>query len=152
MPSVFEQAIRTGLSAIRSNAGSPITYMQTSTGVSITIDDAVQGRTRKDNISVGGAEQVVETADFLVKVERFEALGDTDIPEPGDLITRVIDGVTYTWTVEARDFGETAWDWSDTSRDTYRIRTRKDGDGAYEVSQPSGFDLSGNELRAAPHG
>jgi len=40
--------------------------------------------------------------------------------------------------------GETEWDWSDNAKSQFVIHTRKDG--AYEVSQPTGFDLSGNEL------
>jgi len=142
MPSHFETAIKAGLTAIRAIAGSPVTYTQGAT--TLTIDQAVQASTQKLPIEVGGNEQVVEVADWLIKVTDMAGI----TPASGDIITRVIDGSTYTWTVETRELGETEWDWSDTSRSTYRIRSRKDGASAYEVSEPTGFDLAGNELRS----
>jgi len=96
-------------------------------------------------IDVGGAEQVVEISDWLIRVSDLAGL----TPASGDIIVRVIDGTTYTWSVETRELGETEWDWSDTARTTYRIRARKDGASAYEVSEPTGFDLAGNELRTS---
>ncbi len=94
---------------------------------------------------MGGTEQIVEMCDWLIPVSALSALNDT--PDPADTIARVIDGKTYTWTVEHRELGQSHWDWSDTSRTQYRIRTRKDGAAAYEVSNPTGFDISGNEIR-----
>ena len=143
MSSFFEKGIQACLQGVRSVAGSPVTYAQDST--TLTIDKAVQGMTSKDTIDIGETEQVVEVADWLIKVTDLAGL----TPSAGDIITRVIDGTTYTWTVEARELGETPWDWCDTSRTTYRIRSRKDGASAYEVSEPTGFDLAGNELRAS---
>lgn len=131
------------MTAVRTLCGSPVTYTQGAT--TLTISQAVQGNTLKSTIEVGSAEQVVEIADWLIRVTDMAAL----TPASGDIIVRVIDGTTYTWTVEARDYGATEWDWSDTSRTTYRIRSRKDGESAYEVSEPTGFDLAGNELRSA---
>jgi len=146
MPSYtsVENALQAGMAALRTMSGVPVTY--TSGATVLSISNAVQGDTRKGTIEVGGDEQVVEIADWLIAVKDFESLGST--PNEGDTIARVISGTTYTWTVEHRDMGETHWDWSDTSRTQYRIRTRKDGAGAYEISQPTGFDLGGNELRA----
>ena len=141
MPSHFETAIKAGLTAVRTIAGSPVTYAQGAT--TLTIDNAVQGATMKLPIEVGGSEQVVEISDWLIKVSDLAGL----TPASGDIITRVIDGTTYTWSVETRELGETEWDWSDTSRSTYRIRARKEGASAYEVSKPTGFDLAGNELK-----
>jgi len=45
------------------------------------------------------------------------------------------------------DMGLSHWDWSDTGRTQYRIRTRADGATAYTVVKPNGFDLSGTEMR-----
>jgi hypothetical protein len=59
----------------------------------------------------------------------------------------VIDGTTHTYTVENMDMGLSHWDWSDTGRTQYRIRTRADGATAYTVVKPNGFDLSGTEMR-----
>lgn len=143
MSSHMEKALQACMTAVRKVQGSPVTYAQGET--TLTISNAVQGRTLKDTIDIGETEQVVEIADWLIKVTDLVNL----TPASGDIITRVIDGTTYTWTVEARDLGETPWDWSDTSRTTYRIRSRKDGDSAYEVSEPTGFDLQGVELRAS---
>jgi len=136
----FETALQAGMNAIRTVAGAPITYAQG--GFTLTISNAVQGRTLKTTIEVGEEEQIVEVADWLIEVVDLAGI----IPAAGDIITRVIDGSTYVWTVETRGMGETEWDWSDTSRTTYRIRTRKDGASAYEVSNPTGYDLAGNEL------
>ena len=61
--------------------------------------------------------------------------------------TRNIGGTDYVFTVEAMTIGEVAWDWSDVAKSQYDITTRKDGSAAYEVSEPTGFDISGNELR-----
>jgi len=141
--SAFESAIQAGMAAARLVAGASVTYSRDST--TITIADAVQGETRKGIIDVGGAEQIVEMCDWLIEVSALATLNDT--PNPEDTISRVIDGTTYTWTVEHRELGQSHWDWSDTSRTQYRIRTRKDGAAAYEVSTPTGFDISGNELR-----
>jgi hypothetical protein len=143
MPSFFETAISAGLTALRGIAGSPVTYTQGAT--TLTISNAVQGATMKLPIDVGGAEQVVEISDWLIRVSDLAGL----TPASGDIIVRVIDGTTYTWSVETRELGETEWDWSDTARTTYRIRARKDGASAYEVSEPTGFDLAGNELRTS---
>jgi hypothetical protein len=142
MSSHFETALQAAMTGIRTITGSPVTYTQGAT--TLTITNAVQGSTMKGTIDVGGAEQIVEMADWLIEVIDMAGL----TPASGDIIVRVIDGTTYTWSVEARDMGETEWDWSDTSRTTYRIRSRKDGAAAYEVSEPTGFDLAGNELRA----
>ena len=141
MSSPLEFALQAGMSATRVLAGASVSYTQGAT--TLTIDQAVQGQTGKATIEVGEAEQVVEIADWLIKVSDMSGL----TPAGGDIIVRVVDGTTFTWTVEARNIGETECDWSDTSRTTYRIRTRKDGAAAYEVSKPTGFDLAGNELR-----
>jgi hypothetical protein len=137
--SPFERAIKTGLRVTRRTQGVAITYRRNSTNVKVR--HALQGRTDKLTIDVGGDEQVVETQDWYIAVEDIASLGT---PQRGDLIIRKIDGVTYTFSVECPTIGEMEWDWSDTAKSQYIIRTRKDG--AYEVSQPTGFDISGNEL------
>ena len=141
--SVLENAIQAGLTAARSVAGAAVTYSRT--GTSITVSNAVQGETRKGVIDVGGSEQIVEMCDWLIEVAALADLSDT--PDPGDTIARVINGTTYTWTVEHRELGQSHFDWSDTARTQYRIRTRKDGAAAYEINQRSGWDISGNEIR-----
>jgi len=142
MSSPLETAVQAGLDAVRKVHGASVTYSRGETD--LTVAQAVQGRTGKITIDVGGAEQVVEAADWLIKVSDLSPLAP---PQPGDTITRVVEGETYIWTVEILDLSEAAWDWSDTSRTTYRIRSRKDGAAAYEVSVPTGFDLAGNELK-----
>jgi len=144
MPTPLENAVIANLNAVRKVHGASVTYSRDST--SLTVSQAVQGSTGKTTIDVGGTEQVVEVADFIIKVSD---LGDLAPPQNGDLIVRVIGDDSYTWTVEPLSAGETAWDWSDTARTTYRIRTRKDGADAYEVSETSGFDLAGDELKHA---
>ena len=140
---VLENAIGVMLDATRSIHGAEVTYARG--GTSATIKDAVQGATLKDVIDMGGPEILVETTDFLIKVDRLSALFGP--PEPGDIITRIIGDTTMTWTVETRRLATTPWDWSDTARTTYRITCRKDGDAAFEVSVPTGFDLAGDEVR-----
>ena len=142
MTTPLEKAVQVSLKAVRKVAGTPVTYSRGET--TLTISQAVQGRTSKVNIDIGGAEQVIEAADWRIKVTDLSSLAP---PEAGDLIVRTVEGVTYTWTVETLDFGEVEWDWSDTARTAYRIHTRKDGVSAYEISNPTGFDLSGVELK-----
>jgi len=144
MSTPLEKAVQISLKAVRRVAGAPVTYSRDAT--TLTISQAVQGRTSKVNIDIGGAEQVVEAADWLIKVTDLSTLAP---PEAGDIIVRTVEGVTYTWTVETLEMGEVEWDWSDTARTAYRIHTRKDGASAYEVSEPTGFDLSGAELKPA---
>ena len=141
--SVLEKAIQAGLTAARSVAGAVVTYARDST--SITVSKAVQGETRKGVIDIGGSEHIVEMCDWLIDVSSLSGLGDT--PDPGDIIARDIGDVTYTWTVEHRELGQSHFDWTDTTRTQYRIRTRKDGADAYEINRRSGFDISGNEIR-----
>tara|TARA_B100000519_G_C14187336_1_gene411405 strand:+ start:420 stop:857 length:438 start_codon:yes stop_codon:yes gene_type:complete len=140
----LENAVKAGMNAVRRIHGAPITYSRDST--TLTVSRAIQGRTFKTTIDVGEKEQVVEAADFIIKVID---LGNLAPPQKGDIIVRTVEGQTYTWTVETLSIGESPWDWSDTARTFYRIRTRKDGADAYEVSEPSGFDLAGDELKHA---
>ena len=142
MSTPLEKAVQASLTAVRRIHGAPVTYSRGAT--TLTISRAVQGRTGKVTIEVGGAEQVVEVADWIIKVTDLASLYP---PENGDVIVRTVEGATYTWTMEPMSIGETSWDWSDTSRTTVRIRSRKDGADAYEVSNPTGFDLAGNELK-----
>jgi hypothetical protein len=142
MTTPLEKAVQVSLKAVRKVAGAPVTYSRGET--TLTISQAVQGRTSKVNIDIGGAEQVVEAADWLIKVTDLSSLAP---PEAGDLIVRTVEFVSYTWTVETLEMGEVEWDWSDTARTAYRIHTRKDGVSAYEISEPTGFDLSGAELK-----
>jgi len=88
---------------------------------------------------------VVEACDWLMSVASY-TLGT---PAVGDIISRTVNGVSYTWTVECPAMGIPPFDWSDTARTTYRIHARKDGAAAFEVITPNGFDVSGNEMRYA---
>ena len=142
---ILDAALKAGFSAARTIAGVSISYVRGAT--TLTVSHAVQGETIKGVIDVGGSEQVVELCDWLISVDALAALNDT--PAPGDVITRTIAGKSYVWTVEHRELGSTHWDWSDPARTQYRIRTRKDGAAAYEVSQPTGFDLAGVEVTAS---
>lgn len=140
--SPFERALSTGLRVTRNAVGVPVTYLRGAT--SLTISNAVQGYTSKQSIDVGGTEQVVETIEWNIGVNELSALGP---PESGDIITRVVQGVSHVFSVECLSLGETAWDWSDPGRTQYKISSRKDGASAFEVSEPTGFDLAGGELR-----
>ena len=142
--SPHEQALNVALAATRQFHGVPITYARGATV--LTIDRALQGETLKGTIEVGGTEQVVELQEWYVSVPDLLPLAESE-PKLGDIITRIIDGVSYVFTVEAMFTGQSHWDWSDTGKTQYLIRTRKDGEKAYEVSKPSGFDISGNEIR-----
>ena len=142
MASALESAITAGLKMIRRTAG--VTVTVTRGGSSITIADAVQGQSQKVIIDEN-AETVVEACDWLMSVAGY-TLG---APAVGDIISRTVGGVSYTWTVECPTMGVPAFDWSDTARTTYRIHARKDGGSAFEVVTPNGFDLAGNEMRYA---
>lgn len=139
--SAHERALKVGMRASRHIAGASVTYTRAST--SITISKAIQGELRYGTIGNAGAEVVVELVDWLIDATAL-TLGD---PAIGDTIARVIDGTTHTYTVENMDMGLSHWDWSDTGRTQYRIRTRADGATAYTVVKPNGFDLSGTEIR-----
>ena len=141
--SPHERALNYGLSVTRNSFGVPVTYTRGAT--TLTISSALQGETLKGAIDVSGTEQIVELQDWLLAVSD---LGSLWPPTPGDLITRNIDGTDNTFTVEYRQAGESLWDWSDTGKTQVRLRTRKDGASAFEVSEPTGFDISGNEIRA----
>jgi len=138
----FESAIAAGLKMIRRTAGVAVTVTRGAT--TITISDAVQGQSQKQIIDEN-AESVVEAVDWLISVAAY-TFGQ---PQIGDIITRNINGTAYTWTVESPGMGVSCFDWSDTQRTTYRIRTRKDGAAAFELVTPNGFDLSGLEMRYA---
>ena len=138
--SLFESAITAGLQISRQAAGVPVTV--TRGGTTITVAQAIQGETQKVPLA-DNSEITVDAADWLIPVAAY-TLGQ---PQNGDIITRRIDGTAYTYTVETPDYGQQAWDWSDTAKTTYRIRTRKDGGSAYDVSKPNGFDLAGSEMR-----
>lgn len=140
--SPHERAVRTGLNTARRYGGVPVTYSRGAT--TLTVNNALQSTTVKANIEVGGEEQVVETQLWLIAVNDLASLGT---PEVGDIIARNIQGTVYSFTVETLDFGDVAWDWTDTGKTQFAINTRKDGASAYEVSEPNGFDLQGNELR-----
>ena len=142
MASALESAIGAGLKMIRRTAGVSVTVTR---GASVvTIADAVQGQSQKVVVDET-SETVVEACDWLVSVASY-TLGT---PAVGDIISRTVNGVSYTWTVECPAMGIPPFDWSDTSRTTYRIHARKDGAAAFEVITPNGFDVSGNEMRYA---
>ena len=141
-----EHALSIGLEVTRNLTGSPVTYSRSAT--SLTVADAVQGDSLKRSIEVGGSEQVVEVVEWFIDSAALSALTPVT-PERGDTIARVVDGTTHTYTVEDLDLGIPMWDWSDTGKTQFVIRTRKDGASAYEVVTPSGFDLAGNEMRPA---
>jgi len=136
-----EKQIESLLRVHRRNFGTEVVYSRGATD--LTISSAIQGSTKKANIDVGDEEQVVETIEWLIGVEDLSPVGP---PQFGDTITRIIEGTSYVFKVTALYMGESPWDWSDRARSQYRINTRKDGANAFEVSEPTGFDLEGNEL------
>jgi len=139
MPTALERAIAAGLALSRGVAGDSITITR---GASTITATAVQGQTQKLVIDEN-SESTVDAVDWLIPVTAY-TLG---VPAIGDIITRNLNGTTYTYTVEALQFGQQAWDWSDTGKTQYRVRTRKDGGAAFDVVTPNGFDVSGNEMR-----
>jgi hypothetical protein len=142
MASAFERAITAGLRASRLMSGVSVTVTRGAT--TITVSDAVQGVTQKQSRGEE-SEITVDAADWFISVVAY-TLGT---PANGDIIVRVIDGVSYTYSVETPDYSTQCWDWSDTAKTQYRIHSRKDGSSAFDVSKPNGFDLSGNEIRYA---
>ena len=142
LPTAFEHAVGVTLEGIRSIAGDRIRYTHGNSGGSYDINGAVQGDTQKGTIEVGGAETICELSEFLIRVDQFR-----ELPKQGDRIERTIGQTTHVWSVEARFTGEAVFDWSDYARTTIRVRCRKEGEKAFEVSNPSGFDLAGNEIR-----
>lgn len=138
--SAFERAITAGLNSSRLMAGSPVTITRGAT--TITVSRAVQGQTSKISLS-DESEATVDAADWFIAASDY-TLGT---PTIGDLIVRIIDGTTYTYTVESPAIGMQCWDWSDTAKTQYRIHSRKDGASAFDVSTPNGFDISGVEMR-----
>ena len=139
--SPHERALKAGLAASRHCAGASVTYTRGATV--LTISRAIEGTTRFGTMGHVGQETVVELVDWLINAAAL-TIGE---PAIGDIISRSIDGTTYAYTVEQLEIGLSHWDWSDTGRTQYRIRTRKDGAAAFIVSTPNGFDISGNEIR-----
>lgn len=137
----FEAALQAGMSAARIVAGDSVTY---SRGAStVTVSDAIQTSTRFEVLDGSGLTAVVEAVEWLIAVVNLP-LGE---PQAGDIITRNIGGVNHVYTVEHPGEGVNLFEYSDTSRTQYRIRTREDGIAAYTVTKANGFDLAGNEIR-----
>ena len=137
----FESALQAGMAAQRLLAGDAVTVSRGAT--TITVSDAIQTSTRFEVLDGSGLAAVVEAVEWLIDVNAY-TLGE---PAIGDLIARVIDGTTYTYTVEHPGQGINVFEYSDTSRTQYRIRSREDGATAYTVTKPNGFDISGTEIR-----
>lgn len=139
--SPHELALRAGLRASRQFAGVAVTYSRDASSLSIL--KAIQGTTRYATLSHTGTEIVVELVDWLID-EVALTLGT---PEIGDTITRVLDDASYVYTVEQPEMGLSHWDWSDTGRTQYRIRTRKTSPAPVIDSKPNGYDIRGEEIR-----
>ena len=137
--SLFERTVKLGLQLTRNVTGASVIYQRGAT--SLTISNAIQGYSSKQPIEVGGAEQVVEVQHWHIAVIDLAGLAP---PQRGDLIIRYIDRVPHIFSVETLNLGEVEWDWADNAKSTYDITTRRDG--AYDISEPTGFDLSGNEI------
>lgn len=137
----FESALQAGMATIRAVAGGPVTATRGAT--TITVSNAVQTKTNFEVLEGSGLAAVVESVEWLVKVSDW-TLGE---PALGDVIVRKIGSTSYTYTVECPGQGVNHFEYSDTSRTQYRIRTREDGATAYTVTKPNGFDLAGNEIR-----
>ena len=141
MATPFELALQAGMSAARCLAGDSVTY---SRGASTaTVSNAVQTKTEFEVLDGSGVAAVVEAVEWLV------AVADLPFGEPqvGDTITRVVGGTSHTYTVEHPGQGVSHFEYTDTGRTQFRIRTREDGLTAFTVTKPNGFDLSGNEIR-----
>lgn len=140
--SFIDHAVKTALDHTRFMNRCTITYSRDAT--TLTLTNASQGHSQKGTIEVGGQEQVVEIQEWMIGVADLAALGQ---PQAGDIIVRTIDGTSMTFTVECLQMGTPVWDYTDNTRSEFRIMARKDGASAFEVSEPTGFDLQGNEMR-----
>ena len=141
--SPFERALARGLDITRKTQGVEITYSRGSTV--LTISKAIQGYSRKREIEVGDEEILVEYQQWHIAVADLAPLG---LPQVGDNITRYsdADGITRTFSVQPLELGESHFDWADIGRTQFNIETRLAGPQAFEVINPTGFDLSGNEM------
>ena len=141
--SPFERALQTGLDATRYTHGVEIIYKRGDT--SRTISKAIQGYSRKREIEVGDEEILVEYQQWHIAVADLAAFGR---PQVGDKVVRYSgpDASFRSFSVEQLDLSESAYDWADIGRTHYLIETRLDGPDAFEIINPSGFDISGNEL------
>lgn len=142
--SPHELALKAGLAVSRRFAGVSVTYTRGAT--TVTVNKAIQADIEYATLSQDGSESVVEVIPWLIDVASLVGLFP---PQQGDTIVRTIDDTDHTYTVENLSIGQSHWDYSDTGRTQVRIRTRLDGAAAYEITKPSGFDLSGNEMRYA---
>lgn len=139
MPTALERAITAGLALSRGVAGDTVTITR---GASTITAVAVQGQTQKITIDDVSAA-TVDAVDWLISVAAYTH----GTPAIGDIITRNLNGTNYVYTVESLQFGQQPWDWTDTGKTQYRIRSRKDGAAAFDIVTPNGFDVSGNEMR-----
>lgn len=112
--SVFNDCLAAGLAAIRSVAGSSVSYVRGQTTLPVSL--AVVGSTRIEQEEDGGTIVSAVTIDFLIAVSELPGL----TPAAGDRILK--DGVSY----EVLPVGdERAFEYSDPDRTTYRIHTKQ---------------------------
>lgn len=120
MPSIFDNAIRSGLKARRGIAGQTVSYSDGSVLGDVT---AVRGQ---PNVRTADALVVTITeryVDWMIVAADLDAITINMPPEPGHTITA--DGDTYTVT---HFEGNPPWEWVDAGETEYRIHTIKTGD------------------------
>ena len=137
--SLVERCLKVGLRAASRVMGVSVTYTRGAT--TLTISNALPADQEFAGLADSGSEAVADSIDWLIDA----SLLTTGEPQVGDLIARVIDGTTYTYSVECPSPGVLHWELSETHRGWYRVHTREDG--TYKAVEYNDFDVSGNEVR-----
>jgi len=137
--SLVERALKVGLRAASRVMGVSVTYTRGAT--TLTIADAIPIDQEFGGLANSGTEAVVDVIDWMIEA----SLLTTGIPAVGDVITRVIDGTSYAYSVECPSPGVLHYEISETHRGYYLIHTREDG--TYQDVEYNDFDLAGDEMR-----
>ena len=122
MPTIFDNAIASGLTLRRNIAGQTVAYSDGTNGGNVT---AVRG---KPNIRMVDAlvTQITERyVDWMIQASALEAIDPAVTLPPARGHTITVNGDTYTVTSFE---GQPAWAWVDSGETEYRIHTIKTGD------------------------
>lgn len=102
-------------------AGVPVTITR---GLSSVTLSAVPSDAGSVEIDQEGIQTISRYRDWIVAASALQFSGTLFRPVPGDQITQVLGGMTYTFAV-CRDGGGETWRWSDASRTMIRIHTKE---------------------------
>jgi len=118
--------------------GVSVTYTRGAT--TLTISNAIPLDQEFGSLADSGSEAVADSLGWMID----SSVLTTGEPQVGDIITRVIDGTSYVYSVESPSPGVLHWEISETYRGWYRIHTREDG--TYKAVTYNDFDISGSEM------